>query len=258
MKLNQEIYSSDRSISLEYLKGIKTTQSMKTLIDNGKLQLNNTIDETIFYAVDFNPPDDYFIRSGYRKPHQSEFVKGTNTPSGVCAMFGRLNTNDTLQNRPSLGNAIKSTYYRLAYDSDKIDELGYYFGTEYKLKDFLFLIRVIASKFEYSGMGDVSSFSNEIDVDVQTFETTYKNTYHIVGIYALPYYLRAEHHDRTRCQGFNIIPFCTYSKNSIRDNYDIYGALYLADYGDQSHGILNTFMYGVDDIYTTYFISMQI
>jgi hypothetical protein len=252
MKLNKEIYSSDRSISLDFLSGIKTTQSLETLVNNGKLQLNNPIDETIFYAVDFNPPDDYFIRSGYHEPHQSEFVKGTKTPSGVCAMFGRLKTNDILQNRPVLANKTIATYHRLAYDSDKSDGLGYYFGTEYKLKDFLFLIRVIASKFEYSDMGDVSSFSDPIDVDVQTFETTYKNTHHVVGLYALPYYLRAELHDRKRCQGFNIIPFCTYSKNSMTDNYDIYGALYLGD-ADQSHAILNTFIYGVDAIYYTYF-----
>lgn len=251
MKLNKEIYSSDRSISLEYLKGIKTTQSMKELIDNGKLQLNNPIDETIFYAVDYNPPDDYFVRSGYNKPHQSEFVKGTNAPSGVCAMFGRLNTKDILQNRPVYANET-STYYRMAYDSTKSDNLGYYFGTEYKLKDFLFLVRVIAYRFEYSDMGDVSSFSDRIDVDVQTFETTYKNTHHIVGIYALPYYFRAEIGGRQRCQGFNIIPFCTYSKNSIVDNYDIYGALYFGDY-DQSHAILNTFIYGCDDLNVNYF-----
>jgi hypothetical protein len=252
MKLNKEIYSSDRSISLEYLKGIKTTQSMKELIDNGKLQLNNPIDESIFYAVDFNPPDDYFIRTGYNKPHQSEFINGTNTPSGVCAMFGRLNTKDTLQNRPVYANQNTTTYYRLAYDSGKSDNLGYYFGTEYKLKDFLFLVRVIAFRFEYSDMGDVSSFSDRIDVDVQTFETTYKNTHHIVGLYAVPYYFRTEIGDRQRCQGFNIIPFCTYSKNSIVDNYDIYGALYFGD-SDQSHAILNTFIYGCNDLYTNYF-----
>lgn len=252
MKLNKEIYSSDRSISIDFLSGIKTTQSLETLVNNGKLQLNNPIDETIFYAVDFNPPDDYFIRSGYNIPHQSEFVKGANTPSGVCAMFGRLNTKDTLQNRPVIANQNKTTFYRLAYDSDKSDSLGYYFGTEYKLKDFLFLVRVIAYRFEYSDMGDVSSFSDKIDVDVQTFETTYKNTHHIVGIYAVPYYLRAKIHDRKSCQGFNIIPFCTYSKNSIVDNYDIYGALFFGDY-DQDHAILNTFIYGCEDFYTNYF-----
>lgn len=253
MKLNKEIYSSDRTISLEYLKGIKTTQSMKKLIDNGKLQLNNPIDESIFYAVDFNPPDDYFIRSGYNKPHQSEFVKGTGTPSGVCAMFGRLNVKDiSSQNMPTIGNQYKSTDYRLAYDSSRIDYLGYYFGTEYRLKDFLFLIKVIAYRFEYSGAGDVSAYSDRIDVDVETFEKQYKNTHHVVGIYALPYYLRAEIGDRQRCQGFNIIPFCTYSKNSMNNNYDIYGALYLDD-ADTSHAILNTFIYGVDDIHTSYF-----
>lgn len=225
---------------------------MKELIDNGKLQLNNPIDESIFYAVDFNPPDDYFIRTGYNKPHQSEFINGTNTPSGVCAMFGRLNTKDTLQNRPVYANQNTTTYYRLAYDSGKSDNLGYYFGTEYKLKDFLFLVRVIAFRFEYSDMGDVSSFSDRIDVDVQTFETTYKNTHHIVGLYAVPYYFRTEIGDRQRCQGFNIIPFCTYSKNSIVDNYDIYGALYFGD-SDQSHAILNTFIYGCNDLYTNYF-----
>lgn len=251
MKLNKEIYSSDRSISLEYLKGIKTTQSMKELIDNGKLQLNNSIDESIFYAVDFNPPDDYFIRSGYRKPHQSEFVKGTNTPSGVCAMFGRLNTKDTVQNRPVFGNS-KTIYYRLAYDSSRSDGLGYYFGTEYKLKDFLFLVRVIAYRFEYSDMGDVSSFGDKLDVDIDTFEKKYKDTYNVVGIYASPYYCRTEIGDRQRCQGFNIIPFCTYSKNSIVDNHDTYGALFFGDY-DQSHTILNTFMYGCDEIYANYF-----
>lgn len=252
MKLNKEIYSSDRSISIDFLSGIKTTQSLETLVNNGKLQLNNPIDETIFYAVDFNPPDDYFIRSGYNSSHQSEFVKGTNTPSGVCAMFGRLNTKDTLQNRPVIANQNKTTFYRLAYDSDKSDSLGYYFGTEYKLKDFLFLVRVIAYRFEYSDMGDVSSFSDKIDVDVQTFETTYKNTHHIVGLYAVPYYLRAKIHDRKSCQGFNIIPFCTYSKNSIVDNYDIYGALFFGDY-DQDHAILNTFIYGCEDLYVNYF-----
>ena len=252
MKLNKEIYSSDRSISIDFLSGIKTTQSLETLVNNGKLQLNNPIDETIFYAVDFNPPDDYFIRSGYKSSHQSEFVKGTNTPSGVCAMFGRLNTKDTLQNRPVIANQNTTTFYRLAYDSDKSDSLGYYFGTEYKLKDFLFLVRVIAYRFEYSDMGDVSSFSDRIDVDVQTFETTYKNTHHIVGIYAVPYYLRAEIHNRKSCQGFNIIPFCTYSKNSMVDNYDIYGALYFGDY-DQSHAILNTFIYGCEDLFVNYF-----
>ena len=256
MKLNKEIYSSDRSISLEYLKGIKTTQSMKELIDNGKLQLNNPIDESIFYAVDFNPPNDYFIRSGYTKPHQSEFVKGTNTPSGVCAMFGRLNVPSTppLQNMPVLATRTTTTYYRLAYDSNNSSGLEYYFGTEYKLKDFLFLIRVIAYEFEYSGSGDVSSFGDYIDVDVQTFENTYKNTYHIVGIYAVPYYLRAEIGDRQHCQGFNIIPFCTYSKNSIVDNYDVYGALYLGD-ADQLHAILNTFSYGCSELYPSYFAS---
>lgn len=252
MKLNKEIYSSDRSISIDFLSGIKTTQSLETLVNNGKLQLNNPIDETIFYAVDFNPPDDYFIRSGYNTPHQSEFVKGANTPSGVCAMFGRLNTKDTLQNRPVIANQTKTTFYRLAYDSDKSDSLGYYFGTEYKLKDFLFLVRVIAYRFEYSDMGDVSSFSDRIDVDVQTFETTYKNTHHIVGIYAVPYYLRAEIHDRKSCQGFNIIPFCTYSKNSMVDNYDIYGALFFSDY-DPDHAILNTFIYGCADLFANYF-----
>lgn len=252
MKLNKEIYSSDRSISLDYLKGIKTTQTMKELIDNGKLQLNNPIDESIFYAVDFNPPDDYFVRSGYNKPHQSEFVKGTNAPSGVCAMFGRLNTKDTLQNRPVIANQNTTTYYRMAYDSTKSDKLGYYFGTEYKLKDFLFLVRVIAYRFEYSDMGDVSSFSDRIDVDVQTFETTYKNTHHIVGIYALPYYSRAEIGDRQRCQGFNIIPFCTYSKNSIVENYDIYGALFFGS-SDAAHAILNTFIYGCENLNVNYF-----
>jgi hypothetical protein len=253
MKLNKEIYSSDRSISIDFLSGIKTTQSLETLVNNGKLQLNNPIDETIFYAVDFNPPDDYFIRSGGNSPHQSEFVKGANTPSGVCAMFGRLNTNDTLQNRPVIANQTRTTFHRLAYDSDKSDSLGYYFGTEYKLKDFLFLVRVIAYRFEYSDMGDVSSFSDRIDVDVQTFETTYKNTHHIVGIYAVPYYLRAEIHDRKSCQGFNIIPFCTYSKNSMVDNYDIYGALFFGGDYDQDHAILNTFIYGCEDLYTNYF-----
>lgn len=254
MKLNKEIYSSDRSISLEYLKGIKTTQSMKELIDNGKLQLNNPIDETIFYAVDFNPPNDYFIRSGYTKPHQSEFVKGTNTPSGVCAMFGRLNVPSTppLQNMPVIATEYIATGNRLAYDSKRNDYLGYYFGTEYRLKDFLFLIRVRAYEFKYSGSGDVSSFGDYIDVDVQTFENTYKNTYHIVGIYAVPYYLRAERGGRQHCQGFNIIPFCTYSKNSMINNYDIYGALYLGD-ADQSHAILNTFIYGCSELYPSYF-----
>jgi hypothetical protein len=253
MKLNTEIYSSDRSISLEYLKGIKTTQSMKELIDNGKLQLNNPIDESIFYAVDFNPPDDYFVRSGYNKPHQSEFVKGTNAPSGVCAMFGRLNVPDEpLQNMPVIANQYKTTDFRVAYDSTRSDYLGYYFGTEYKLKDFLFLVRVIAFRFEYSDMGDVSSFSDRIDVDVQTFETTYKNTHHIVGIYAVPYYFRTEIGGRQRCQGFNIIPFCTYSKNSMNNNYDIYGALFLDD-ADQAHAILNTFIYGCSDLYSNYF-----
>lgn len=253
MKLNKEIYSSDRSISLEYLKGIKTTLSMKELIDSGKLQLNNPIDESIFYAVDFNPPDDYFVRSGYNKPHQSEFVKGTKTPSGVCAMFGRLNVKDiSYQNMPVIANQTKTTYTRLAYDSKRSDYLGYYFGTEYKLKDFLFLVRVIAYRFEYSGNGDVSAYSDKIDVDVETFEKQYKNTHHVVGIYALPYYYRAEIGDRQRCQGFNIIPFCTYSKNSIVDNYDIYGALFLDD-ADTSHAILNTFIYGCDDLHSGYF-----
>lgn len=252
MKLNKEIYSSARSISLEHLTGIKTTQSMQELIDNGKLQLNNPIDESIFYAVDFNPPDDYFVRSGYRKPNQSEFVNGTNTPSGVCAMFGRLNTNDTLQNRPVFANQTVTTFYRLAYDSKRTDNLGYYFGTEYKLKDFLFLIRVVAYRFEYSDMGDVSSFDDKIDVDVDTFEKKYKDTYNVVGIYAVPYYSRTEIGDRQRCQGFNIIPFCTYSKNSMVDNYDIYGALYFGDY-DQSHAVLNTFIYGCDELYASYF-----
>lgn len=250
MKLNKEIYSSDRSLSLEYLDGIKTTLSMKELIDNGKLQLNNPIDESIFYAVDFNPPDDYFIRSGYNKPHQSEFVKGTGTPSGVCAMFGRLNvpSSPPLQNMPVVANQTITTYTRLAYDSKRSDNLGYYFGTEYRLKDFLFLIRVIASRFEYSGAGDVSAYSDMIDIDVETFEKQYKDTHHIVGVYALPYYYRAEIGDRQRCQGFNIIPFCTYSKNSIADNFDIYGALYCSDYADQLHAILNTFIYGCDDL----------
>lgn len=254
MKLNKEIYSSDRSISLEYLKGIKTTQSMKELIDNGKLQLNNPIDETIFYAVDFNPPNDYFIRSGYTKPHQSEFVKGTNTPSGVCAMFGRLNVPSTppLQNMPVIANEYRATDNRLAYDSKRNDYLGYYFGTEYRLKDFLFLIRVRAYEFEYSGSGDVSSFADYIDVDVDTFEKQYKDTYNVVGIYAVPYYLRAEIGGRQHCQGFNIIPFCTYSKNSMINNYDIYGALYLGD-ADQSHAILNTFIYGCSELYPSYF-----
>lgn len=253
MKLNKEIYSSDRNISLEYLKGIKTTQSMKELIDNDKLQLNNPIDESIFYAVDFNPPDDYFVRSGYNKPHQSEFVKGTKAPSGVCAMFGRLNVPDEpLQNMPVIANQYVTTDFRVAYDSTRSDYLGYYFGTEYKLKDFLFLVRVIAFRFEYSDMGDVSSFSDRIDVDVQTFETTYKNTHHIVGIYAVPYYFRTEIGDRQRCQGFNIIPFCTYSKNSMNNNYDIYGALFLDD-ADQTHAILNTFIYGCSAIYSNYF-----
>ena len=262
MKLNKEIYSSDRTISLEYLKGIKTTLSMKELIDNGKLQLNNPIDESIFYAVDFNPPDDYFIRSGYNKPNQSEFVKGTNTPSGVCAMFGRLGVPDIpYQNMPVIANQTKTTYYRLAYDSKRSDYLGYYFGTEYRLKDFLFLIRVIAYRFEYSGAGDVSGYSDRIDTDVDTFEKQYKNTHHVVGIYALPYYYRAEIGDRIRCQGFNIIPFCTYSKNSIVDNYDIYGALFL-DNADTSHAILNTFIYGVYDLgdyfntYTYYYANL--
>ena len=252
MKLNKEIYSSDRTISLEYLKGIKTTQTMKELIDSGKLQLNNPIDESIFYAVDFNPPDDYFIRSGYTKPHQSEFVKGTGTPSGVCAMFGRLNTDSTLQNMPVIANQYQTTDFRLAYDSKRSDYLGYYFGTEYKLKDFLFLIRVIAYRFEYSGSGDVSGYSDRIDTDVETFEKQYKNTHHVVGIYALPYYTRTDIHDRIPCQGFNIIPFCTYSKNSMNNNYDIYGALFL-DSDDTSHAILNTFIYGCDDLTTNYF-----
>lgn len=221
---------------------------MKELVDNGKLQLNNPIDESIFYAVDFNPPDDYFIRSGYNKPHQSEFVKGTNTPSGVCAMFGRLNVKDiSYQNMPVIANQTKTTYYRLAYDSKRSDYLGYYFGTEYKLKDFLFLVRVIAYRFEYSGAGDVSAYSDKIDTDVDTFEKQYKNTHHIVGIYAVPYYLRSEIGDRQRCQGFNIIPFCTYSKNSIAENFDIYGALFLDD-ADTSHAILNTFIYGCYDL----------
>lgn len=226
---------------------------MKELIDNGKLQLNNPIDESIFYAVDFNPPDDYFVRSGYNKPHQSEFVNGTNAPSGVCAMFGRLKVQDEpLQNMPVIANQYITTDFRIAYDSATSDYLGYYFGTEYKLKDFLFLVRVIAFRFEYSDMGDVSSFSDRIDVDVQTFETTYKNTHHIVGIYAMPYYFRTDIGDRQRCQGFNIIPFCTYSKNSMNNNYDIYGALFLGD-ADQSHAILNTFIYGCSDIYSNYF-----
>lgn len=253
MKLNNEIYSSDRSVSLEYLKGIKTTLSMKELVDSGKLKLNNPIDESIFYAVDFNPPDDYFIRSGYTKPHQSEFVKGTHAPSGVCAMFGRLDVPDVpLQNMPVIGNEYKTTSFRLAYESERSDNLGYYFGTEYKLKDFLFLVKVIAYRFEYNGNGDVSGYSDKIDTDVDTFEKQYKNTHHIVGIYALPYYTRTEFGDRERCQGFNIIPFCTYSKNSIHNNYDIYGALYLSDV-DQSHAILNTFIYGCDEIHSTYF-----
>lgn len=252
MKLNKEIYSSDRSISIDFLSGIKTTQSLETLVNNGKLQLNNPIDETIFYAVDFNPPDDYFVRSGYMKPNQSEFVTGTNTPSGVCAMFGRLNTTDTLQNRPVIANQSVTTYYRLAYDSNSSSRLGYYFGTEYKLKDFLFLIRVIAYKFEYSEMGDVSSFSDRIDVDVITFEQNYKKSHHIVGMYAIPYYFRAGLNDRKLCQGFNIIPFCTYSKNSMVDNYDVYGALFFGDY-DQEHAILNNFIYGCDDLNTSYF-----
>lgn len=249
MKLNKEIYSSDRTISLEYLTGIKTTLSIKELVDNGKLQLNVPIDESIFYAVDFNPPDDYFIRSGYNKPHQSEFVKGTNTPSGVCAMFGRLNVPSTppLQNMPVIANQTRATYTRLAYDSTKSDHLGYYFGAEYKLKDFLFLVRVIAYRFEYSGDGDVSAYSDKIDTDVDTFEKQYKNTHHVVSIYAIPYYSRAKIGNRQLCQGFNIIPFCTYSKNSIVDNYDIYGALFLDD-ADQSHAILNTFIYGCDDL----------
>lgn len=252
MKLNKEIYSSDRSISIDFLSGIKTTQSLETLVNNGKLQLNSPIDESIFYAVDFNPPDDYFVRSGYKKPNQSEFVTGTNTPSGVCAMFGRLNTTDTLQNRPVIANQLITTYYRLAYDSNSSSRLGYYFGTEYKLKDFLFLIRVIAYKFEYSEMGDVSSFSDRIDVDVITFEQNYKNSHHIVGMYAIPYYFRADLNDRKLCQGFNIIPFCTYSKNSMADNYDVYGALFFGDY-DQDHAILNNFIYGCNDLNTNYF-----
>lgn len=252
MKLNKEIYSSDRSISIDFLSGIKTTQSLETLVNNGKLQLNNPIDETIFYAVDFNPPDDYFIRSGNSKPHQSEFVNGTHTPSGICAMFGRLNFESTLQNRPVKANHYATTYIRLAYDSNSSSGLGYYFGTEYKLKDFLFLIRVIAYKFEYSEMGDVSSFSDRIDVDVITFEQNYKNSHHIVGMYAVPYYFRADLNDRKLCQGFNIIPFCTYSKNSMVDNYDVYGALFFGDY-DQDHAILNNFIYGCDDLDSNYF-----
>lgn len=252
MKLNKEIYSSDRSISIDFLSGIKTTQSLETLVNNGKLQLNNPIDESIFYAVDFNPPDDYFVRSGYRKPHQSEFVTGTNSPSGVCAMFGRLNTTGTLQNRPVFANQSITTSYRLAYDSNNSSGLGYYFGTEYKLKDFLFLVRVIAYKFEYSTMGDVSSFSDRIDVDVITFEQNYKNSHHIIGMYVVPYYFRADLNDRKLCQGFNIIPFCTYSKNSMAENYDIYGALFFGDY-DQDHAILNNFIYGCDDLNVNYF-----
>ena len=149
MKLNKEIYSSDRSISIDFLSGIKTTQSLETLVNNGKLQLNNLIDETIFYAVDFNPPDDYFVRSGNTKPHQSEFVTGTNTPSGVCAMFGRLKTTDaleiyntdTLQNRPVFANQYQTTNIRLAYDSNNSSGL-------------LFWHRIQINRFCFFGSGD--------------------------------------------------------------------------------------------------------
>lgn len=252
MKLNTEIYASERNISIGALEGIKTTQSMEELVNSGKLQLNNTIDESIFYAVDFNPPDDYFVRSGNNKPHQSEFVKGTNTPGGVCVMFGRLNPDDTMQNRPTINNHYSSVDVRLAYDSNNSGGLGYYFGTEYKLKNFLFLIRVIAYKFEYSENGDVSSFSDRIDVDVNSFETTYKNTHKIVGIYAVPYFSRINLGDRVSCQGFNIVPFCTYSKNTLADNFDIYGALFFGNY-DSEHSALNNFIYGCDDLIANYF-----
>lgn len=93
-------------------------------------------------------------------------------------MFGRLNVPSTppLQNMPVIAIQTKTTYYRLAYDSKRSDYLGYYFGTEYRLKDFLFLIKVIAYRFEYSGAGDVSAFSDKIDVDVDTFENNIKHT----------------------------------------------------------------------------------
>lgn len=259
MELNVDIYKNEITTDAGIGASYKATAMLQNMLDDGWLQYNVPIDETIFYAVDMNPLDDYFIRRGNRLSHASEWVEGPHTASGICAMINASFFNIDVSNgdsvRPIWGlpNFIDS---RIAYDSTGAGiGMSARFLTEYTVTDWLFVVKVIAYAFIYNGEGSVTGWDDRIDVDVKTFNEQYKNTHHVVGIYVQPYAHSYYANERRPIYGLWITPFYTYNPDTLRPtNYKIYGSLPSTDYASE-HPLLNTFMYGMNDINTSYFNS---
>lgn len=260
MKLNTDIYKDEIELSGNIGLKYNATSMLSTMLNDGRINNNIPIDDSIFFAVDFKPLDDYFVRTGNHQSHNDEWVEGTNNPAGVCVMVNSMYFNTNSDNEESLKAIypIKQTVTpRIAYDSDGEGEMRGRFLTKFSPTDIVFLVRVIAYKFTYTESGDVSSYSNRIDVTVKEFEDNYKNEYHIVGIYVQPYIknYNISISERRRVYGIGVTHFSTYNENTIGDNPDnfkIYGSLFYGDY-PQEHSTLQNFIFGVDALNTTYF-----
>lgn len=260
MKLNTDIYKDEIELSGNIGLKYNATSMLSTMLNDGRINYNIPIDDSIFFAVDFKPLDDYFVRTGNRQSHNDEWVEGTNNPAGVCVMVNSVFFNNNRDNEETLKAIypIKQTVTpRIAYDSNGEGEMRGRFLTKFSPADIVFLVRVIAYKFTYAENGDVSSYSNRIDVTVKEFEDNYKTEYHIVGIYVQPYIknYNISGFERWSVYGIGVTHFSTYNENTIGDNPDnfkIYGSLYYG-YNPQDHSTLQNFIFGVDALNTTYF-----
>ena len=264
MKLNTDIYKDEIELSGNIGLKYNATSMLSTMLNDGRINYNIPIDDSIFFAVDFNPIDDYFVRTGSSQSHNDEWIVGTNTPAGICVMVNSMFFNNNSDNVASIMPPfpIKTTVTpRIAYDSGGEGEMTGRFLTKFSPADIVFLVRVIAYKFTYAGNGDVSSFSNRIDVTIKEFEDNYKNEYHIVGIYVQPYIknYNISVSERRRVYGIGVTHFSTYNENTIGDtpdNFKIYGSLFYGHY-PQDHSALQNFIFGVNDLGTTYFNSFD-
>lgn len=261
MKLNTDIYKDEIELSGNIGLKYNATSMLSTMLNDGRINYNIPIDDSIFFTVDFKPLDDYFVRTGNHQSHNDdEWVEGTNNPAGVCVMVNSMFFNNISGNDATLKAIypIKQTITpRIAYDSDGEGEMRGRFLTKFSPADIVFLVKVIAYKFTYAENGDVLSYSNRIEVTVKEFEDNYKTEYHIVGIYVQPYIKNYNISGFERCSmyGIGVTHFSTYNENTIGDTPDkfkIYGSLYYG-YNPQDHASLHNFIFGVDRLNTTYF-----
>lgn len=259
MKLNTSIYDGTVPLNGDIGLNYTATNTVENLISLGRLQLNVPIDESIFYTVDFNPLDDYFGRcsKNYDKRKKSwNFVNGTQKPAGIAMMctsnFFGPNSDNFPQNK-AIGIHGIAWAQRMAYDTTGITSLVR-FLTEWTPTNIVFLVMCVAYKLTYNGEGDVTAYSDRVEVDIDTYQKNYAGTHKIISLFVIPYMSNTENPPRRAMYGIYPIMFCTYNPSDITDdkNFQLYGTLF-QEYYPQSHGVLSRFIFGADSLDTEYF-----